>query len=66
MKIWIVFHTFDNGHQIVPFSTKRKADNFANKILKEYSEEYKEEVTVVNLPELNDHCNLEIVEEELK
>lgn len=71
MKVFVVFHTYDNGHQIEVFKDKDKSKQFFNGILAEYSAEYSEiNEGISNNTDLIEasggECNLELIETELQ
>lgn len=64
--VHIVHHTFDKGSQIEVFATKKSATTFIKIILKEYSEEYEQKVTLKNITEVTRYCNLEYLKREIQ
>ncbi len=85
MKVFVVFHTFANGHQIDVFRREKDAMEHAAGIAMEYvhedaaidphvleeakaayeNDEFDKVSNLVNVPEIDNHCNLEILEKEL-
>jgi hypothetical protein len=65
-KVFIIFHTFDNGHQIEVFKNEKDARKFQQELFDEYTEEYGEEVNEENICDIAQSCNIEFLEQELK
>jgi hypothetical protein len=84
-KVYIVFHTFEQGHQLIPFRKREDAAKRAAEIVLEYAtatygvddeeylnakvlfdvEDFEGVVDFFPVSEMDDKCNVEILEEEV-